>query len=269
MLDAWSLAAFAGNATANAVFQVRVYEVTGSGTTTAYTLLPDSALPGNGVGFTASPIDLSGVSVASYPALALGAEFTTADPNETAELFDWSIAYIEEQEPAAGVTIGMAGEKSIGTHNDAPVPKYEGSRTTGSDGEAAFSDIEADVYTITVDGATEGYDIVEAQSLLPYALAPGANALLTLILDTHTANSLRVTVTDTAGAFIPDAAVTLSRGGYDETLEASQYGQAYFGGLPEIGEYTLVVNADGYTQYNTATANVDGTSALTVVLSPQ
>lgn len=265
-VDAWDFVAFSGTTTVASSYRIRVYEVTESGTTTAYALLPDSALAGNGVGFTAGPIDLSSIDPASYPSLALGAEFVTSDPSSTAELIDWSIAYIEERDPAEGVTIELTGAKTIGTHNDAPVPKYEGTRTTDGAGEAVFADMESDTYAITID---EEYDIIEAQSPLPYVLQPGASAALTLILDTHTANSLRVSVRDGNGDPVGGAEVILGNSSYEETVVASTYGEAYFGAMPAGEDYMLVVNAEGYEQYSDSPITVNGTGAATVELIAQ
>lgn len=268
LLDSWQAVDFTGSAPTDTTLAVQVYDVTGSGTSTSYTLVSDTDLPGNSTGFTAGPIDISGLDTAAHPSLALGATLTSSDVNVTPSLEEWEISHIETQQPISGVTVDLVGAKTIGDNDGTPVPKYSGSVTTDGDGDGLLTDLEWDVYDITVDGAIEGYDIIEAYGLLPYALDPGVAETLTLVLDTYTTNSLRVTVTDQDNTFIEGAEVELARTGFSETTDTSIYGQVFFGGLTAASDYTLTITASGYEQYSQSSFAVDGTDTLHVKLTP-
>jgi hypothetical protein len=54
--------------------------------------IPDGDLAGNGAGFDTSPVDISGLSVLTYPAIRLRA-WMTSDTTATPRLFDWQVAY--------------------------------------------------------------------------------------------------------------------------------------------------------------------------------
>lgn len=266
-LESWQSFDVSGTAPAGTSYLVQLFAVTGSGTSTAYALIPDAVLPGNSAGFTAGPVDITSVDPATYPALALGATLASEDPTVAPELFDWELAYVESQQPIAGVTFDVEGAKTIGESGGSAVPKFATAVSTNGAGIATLADIEWDVYTISVDGAAEGYDIVEAYGILPYVLDPGVSEELTLVLDSHTAHSLRATVVDTAGEPVPGATVRLQNGGYDETIEASLYGQAYFGGIGAATTYSLSVDADGYAPYAQGNVEVSGTTELSVTLT--
>lgn len=265
-LESWDAFSFSGTTPTSTSLRIQLYSVSGSGTTTTYTLVPDSALPGNSTGFTASPVDLSGLDGDAYPSLALGASFTSSDPSRTPSLDEWELSHIESEQPIADVTFSVIGAKTVGGNASGTIPKYSASPTTESDGEALLSDLEWDTYTISVDGSTEGYDIIEARGILPYELAPGVSEDLTLVLDTHSTHSLRVTVLDTVGNPIPDATITLSLGAYEEAIDSSLYGQAYFGDLT-ADAYTIVVNADGYAQVSDTDLSISGATERTITLS--
>ena len=252
ILESWDHVDFSGSMPANTNYLVRIYAVSGSGTTTAFTALDDEALPGNSAGFTAGPINVD-----LYPRLALGVELNSSSPGTTPALDRWSITHIEAQAPISGVAFDVRGAKSIGFNGGAQVPKYAGTATTDGDGEAVLSAMEWDSYSITIDGALEGYDVAEIGGSMPYALDPGASDELVFVLVPHTANSLRVTVTNAAGTFVPGATVTLSRSGWSESIETSAYGQTFWSGL-SAATYSLTVEAAGYDIYTASDIAVSG-----------
>lgn len=104
-------------------------------TDAAGTLLPDAALPGNSAGFTAFPIDLSGVATTSYPALALRAELSSSGGFETPQVLEWSLAFNEGPLPRPNTPFTLTSEKTIGTQTDgSPIPKHVITGTTDANG---------------------------------------------------------------------------------------------------------------------------------------
>ncbi|MEX0918083.1 MAG: carboxypeptidase regulatory-like domain-containing protein [Candidatus Paceibacterota bacterium] len=266
LLDSWDTFDLVGSTTPNTAFTVHLYSVTGSGTSTSYTLIPDAVLPQNSTGFSDGPVDIEGVSTATYPRLALGATLTSSDPNETPSLDSWSITHVTERTPLSDVTFDIIGNKTIGEHGGSPVLKYENAVTTDGSGEVQLSGLEWDLYTITVDGAAEGYDIVEVEGLLPYTLEPGVADELVFTLDTHTAHSLHVSVVDADGSLISGAEVVLAGDGFSETATTGTYGQVFFGGL-SADTYTVTVTTAGYGEYVENSVPISGQTQMTVELN--
>ena len=266
-LDSWQSIDFNGTTTADTAFRVRLYEVTGVGSTSVYTLLPDTELANNSIGFIAGPVDITSIDASTYDRLALGVTLTSSSSSETAELFDWSLTHVESETPISGLTFDIAGSKNIGDNGGAPVLKYTNTVTTDGSGESELLDMEWDAYDITLDGTTEGYNIKEAYAPLPYTLSPNVTEELTLVMEPYSAQSLRTTVVDTLGAAIPGADVRLSNGGYDQTLETSIYGQAFFTGMSSASDYVLDVSAAGYETDNQTSFSVTGTTETQVILA--
>ncbi|MCL5094312.1 MAG: DUF2341 domain-containing protein [Patescibacteria group bacterium] len=81
-------------------------DVTGAGTALTIqvlksdgSLVPDGDLAGNSAGFTASPVSLSTLSIASYPSLKLRANLSTSNQANTSKLNDWTVAYAYDATP--------------------------------------------------------------------------------------------------------------------------------------------------------------------------
>ena len=265
-LDSWQAIDFNGTTTADTEFRVQLYSVIGVGSTSVYTLLPDTELAANSVGFIAGPVDITSIDASTYDRLALGVTLTSSSSSETPELYDWSLTHVESESPISGVTFDIAGSKNIGDNGGTPVLKYSTTETTNGAGEIVLTDLEWDSYNITLDGSVEGYDIKEAYAPLPYALSPNVSDELTLVMEPYSVRSLRTTVVDTLGAAIPGADVRLSNGAYDQTLETSIYGQAFFTGMPDASDYALDVSASGYDSNNQTNFAVSGTTETQVIL---
>ena len=228
---------------------VQVYDGSGS-------LLPDSALPGNSSGFSSFPISLSGVSTTTYPSLMLGASLATT--GDAPSLSGWSLAYAVGPIPLPDVPFTLTGAKTIGSQGDGtPVYKTVMNTSTGSDGTQGLS-LEWDSYSLTVPG----YDVEDACLPPPYLLAPGSTTNAALYLVGKTTNSLRVLVTDNAGAFVPGTSVTLSDAGYSHTAYSSSCGVAYFGNVPAATDYSVTIAKSGYS--STAFPNVAVSGAATL-----
>ena len=207
-------------------------------------ILPDSALPGNSVGFTDS-VDLSGLSTATYPALSLVADMSTNSGLVTPSLLSWSLVYQRGPVPLPNVSFTLTGTKTIGsTGAGASLYKFEESTATNALGLRVF-ELEWDIYQIDLPS----YDVVDACTAPPYTLAPGADVDATLVLDDDTAHSILISVF-AGGAPVAGAEVTLSRTGYTETVSTSACGGAYFGGLTSASDYSVSASATGQTTVN-------------------
>ncbi len=75
--------------------EYRVYYESATGT---FSIIPDSALTGNSLGFTSGPVDISGLDTSLYQVLMLEAEFI-CDSGDCPSLQDWTVQWSE------GITI--------------------------------------------------------------------------------------------------------------------------------------------------------------------
>jgi len=130
-------------------------------------VLPDSALPGNSVGFTTFPINLASVSTTTYSALALRANLTS-DGLSTPQVLDWQIVFKEGPIPLPNVAFTLTGAKTKGTTGGgSAIYKTIIASTTGATGVNALS-LEWDVYSLAISG----YAVVSASSSSPFTLEP-------------------------------------------------------------------------------------------------
>jgi Carboxypeptidase regulatory-like domain len=246
-LSAWGVASSTISAPAGTTASVQVLNGAGA-------LIPDSVLPGNSAGFTSFPINLSGVSTSTYPALALSATLTSTASSSTPSLKSWTITYQAGPIPLPNVPFTLTGAKTIGTTGaGAPIYKTIINSNTGSTGSDPLS-LEWDSYSL----ALSGYDPIDACNAPPYALAPAAALVESLILGPATSNSLLVSVSDGSGNSVPGATVTLSRSGFTQTVTGSSCGAAYFGGLTAGSAYSVMISKAGYTTNTTSGVTVGG-----------
>lgn len=259
----WNMGSFERTAGASSDVRVQVYSVA---TTGAYTLVPDGQLPGNSAGFNQSPINLSGLSTSTYDKLALGAILTSTDPTETPTLEAWELSYTLSEPSIASIPFTLQGDKTIGTTAlPSPIYKYSATHTTDTNGRVTLTDLEWDVYTVTLDSGL--YDIAEACNDNPFVLDPGVTDSLALTLVGNSAYSLRVRIIDTSGNPVPGAAVSLTRTGFSDSGETSLCGQTFFNsGLGDHTDYQVSVSADGYITEIVTDIVVDGDNTVTVTL---
>lgn len=142
--------------------EYRVYYESAPG---VFTLIPDSALPGNTAGFTTSPIDISNVNRVTYSVLALDAQLT-CDSGDCPTIQDWTLAWSE------GVTVsGIAREynETSTTTSGTVAVAVNGvlqSGKTGTilgDGTWSIANVTVfpdDTVTVFVDGATDANEAV-------------------------------------------------------------------------------------------------------------
>lgn len=271
-LSKWKRAAWNATVPAGTSARVKVY-YDFAGTPTP---LPDAALAGNSAGFATSPVDLTGVSTSTYPSLALYASLTTSNPAATPDIRRWEIDYDKGPMPIANIPFSLQGSKTIGTTGaGASIYKFLNTLTTDSAALFSTSTIEWDIYTLTINGASTGYDISEACSPLPIAIAPATTLPIDLYLSAHTTNSLLVAVKDSStGNTIEGATIRLTRTAVDTTQTASACGQTFFSGLSSgtvAGgtAYTLAVSKAGYQSATVTGVEVAGATSVSVTLTPQ
>lgn len=262
VVDAWNTAFYEARVPLNTAIAVSVYDASGSSTPT---LIPDTDLPGNSTGFAPGSIDLSGLDANTYPALALGGTLSTSDSATTSALLSWSLEYTISQPSIADVPFTLTIDKSIGVNGSTTVPKYEASYTTDSTGDRTLNDLEWGLYEVVVDDSS--YNVAEACEDIPYSLAPGVEETLTLTLAPAVTHSLRVRVEDINGTAIPNADVTLSRTGFNESTVTSSCGGAFYNdSLTSANDYSLQVDATGYTTQTLTGVGVTGASYILVTM---
>ncbi len=226
-------------------------------------LLPDSVLPGNSIGFTNTPITITGISTTTYPALRIGATFSS-DSSATPTIDSWSIAYDFGPEPLPNFPFTMRGSKTIG--NSPTVYKYNTTHTTDASASVTLQDIEWDTYLLGAT-TTSGYDLAESCAPQPESIMPGTTQTTKLYFSPDTAHSLRLDVRSNTGALVTGASVHLTRTGYDQTNPTSACGQAFFAGLTNAA-YSITVSKAGFQNYTNASFTVSGNATLSVVLQP-
>jgi prepilin-type N-terminal cleavage/methylation domain-containing protein len=194
--------------------------------------VPDIDLPGNVVGFGASPIDLIGVSTTTYPSLRLSSNLSTIEASSTPSVENWLLSWTTAEETAiANVPFTLRGTKIIGTDiNDDPVYKYESLLSSDGIGNINIPDMETDLYTFSVDQASTGLSLIKTiPEPQPISLAPSVTLPVTLILFAQ--NSLLATVRDveTADTLFGASVRIYNVGlGYDETNFTDSNGEAFF-----------------------------------------
>ncbi len=249
-LKGWEALAFEADTPGSTTARLQLY----TGTSTL-TLIPESDLPGNNAGFGAGVVDLTALSAAAYPELAVGLVLETVDGSETPAVSRVAISYIESETALSGVDLEVTGAKTIGTEaSSTPIYKTEASVTTDASGEYTFSGIEWDAYTVTAPG----YDIAEACPADPAVVLPGEATELELLLVADSSHTLRVQAQTPSGVPLSGAVVTLSRTGFSETINTSGCGQAFFSGLTSAADYRLEISPAGHDPWIQTELEVTG-----------
>ncbi len=261
-ISRWETVRVAADLPAGTNFIIRFYTDDGTGT---YTIIPDSELEGNGVGFTDTLIDIRDLVSVTYPEIVLGISLTTSNAAVTPEINELEVFYRESQSLLSGLPITLRGNKLIGTEVDlTPIYKYSNTVSTNGSGRADFDDMEFDTYTIGVPG---GYDIVTACPDNPYRLYAGVSDDVYLEVTPAVTDSLRVKVADPLGRAIPGAEVTLSRSGFSDTSRTNSCGQAFFTGVSPESDYQVSLSVLPYTSVNQTAVNISGNSEVTITMT--
>lgn len=228
------------------------------------TLLPEGVLPGNAAGFTAGPVDLSGLSTTTYQSLVIETSMTSANPDATPTVDEYAIAYQYGPTPLSNLSFEIHGAKTIG--NNPTVYKYNETQSSGATASLTFSDFEADTYTLSVATST-GYMLAESCDPQPETLAPSATQTTRLYVLPATPHSLLVDVRGSGNALLSGVVVQAVYQSYDTSKTTSGCGQAFFEGLT-TGTYAITATKSGY-QPATTNVSVNGLARLSLVLAPQ
>jgi hypothetical protein len=261
-LHSWETVRVATDVPVNTDYAVRFYTGTGTG---PFTLIPDGDLPGNGIGFTDSLIDISMLDTTIYPSMTAGITLQTSDTTQTPAIDEIEIFYTQSQTPRSATTYDIFGTKSIGTNSSSsPIYKYDTSFTTDGSGEYEITDLEFDQYTIENQS---GLDVASACPAHPFRHQAGIDGELSFTLVSNDTNTARVHVTDVSDRAIPGVEVTLSRPGYSQTINTNVCGQAFFtGGVSINNDYSIDISAAGYSDVNLTGIEISGdiTQAVTM-----
>ncbi len=228
------------------------------------TLIPESALPGNALGFTDSPVNLTGLSVSAYPLVRIGATLTTEAGGQTPLIDMWGISYNYGPEVLPNLAVTVRGLKTIG--NSPTIYKYNATSTSNASGEIALPQIEWDTYTIDASSMS-GYETAEVCAVQPELLSPGSSQITRLYVATSTPKSLLIDVRRPDGSYIADATITLTASSTNQTSLSSACGQSFFRSLAGGSGYTLVVSKSGF-QTSTSSQTVIGDTRSSITLEP-
>ncbi len=249
-ISSWGQLNATTNVPANTSALLHIYDGNG-------VLVPDAALAGNAAGFTSFPVNLSGISTTTYPALAIGANLATTG-STSPQITNWSLSLGVNPLPLANAQFILAGAKTIGTTGaGAPIYKTIVVATTSSTGAESLP-LEWDSYALS----GLGKDLVDSCPSPPFAIAAGTSPTVALYLGPSTANSLRVSVADDSGVPVAGASVTLARSGYSKTVLSSACGNAYFGSIASANDYTVTIAKSGYTTTPFTSVSVAGMSTF-------
>ena len=258
-ISGWDYLMLEGSKSSNTNMLARFY----TGTTSAYTLIPDSVLPGNSAGFSLGAFNISILNVATYPSVTVGITMTSSNTNETPQLDTLVLGYIQATTSLASRTLTLRGTKTIGTLADLSlVNKTAISTTTSSQGKVNLVNLEADLYT----AAIASYDIASVCSWSGLTIAPGTTTNLELLFAPDTTNSARVVVKTAGGTPVIGAQVVLTQGAFSSTAVTKSCGQVFYSGLTAAIDYTLNVSAAGYTTQNLTNVDISGDEVITITL---
>jgi len=156
------------------------------------------------------------------------------------------------------IGFNLYGEKLLGKNPN--VYKYNKNFTTDGSGNYSLPSLEWDNYHLSTSGTA--YDVAGTIPMMTLNITPGLSQDVSLILRSHTANSLLVKVID-AGTGLPlsDATVRLSGNGLDETDTTGlgyvrQTDWSGGGGQTSFVNETKYFSDDGNVVYNSPAGEV-------------
>lgn len=261
-LEKWESVVIVGLLPGSTDYSVKMY----TGTTSAYTLVNDSDLPGNAAGFTNNIIDLSSLDVSTYPDLTVAITLNSGSPANSPVIEEVGMYYRTAESVRANVNFDIEGNKVIGEELDlTPIPKVSFSTNTDGAGDQTISDVEFDIYTIT---NTDGFTVARSCPNVPLVHAAGVDSELEMVLVSGMTNSLRVSVTAGTGEPLPGASVTVSRPGFSDTIETDACGQVFFSsGVTANTDYDVTITRNGYDPETVDPLDIDGNTELQVTLN--
>jgi hypothetical protein len=223
-------------------------------------------LPGNTAGFSGDFVNLSRLDVAIYPTIVAGIELSTTNTSTSSALNNFRISYISSRTYQSGLSIDIEGNKSIGTDSAAAlVRKFALSTTTDSSGEVFLDNIEWDLYNFTLGPSRV---ISEACYSNPFSLTPNTSRTVSLKTAPVTGSSLRVSVNDSFGNSIANAAVELRLGAANWNRTTGWCGQSFITNLSDDSNYALEVSAPGFTTQTIDPFTVNSKTVQPIILLP-
>lgn len=267
-LNSWQEVSWIDNTPANTDIKYKVYDASG----VSPVIISDSEIPGNSLGLTSSPVDISTLSVATYPSLQVAGFLTSSDIMVTPAISEWKIKYLEGPIPLPNLAFTMTGSKTIGTDaGGAPIYKYLQNLQTDGSGTLAINSLEWDTYTITIDNNTLGLDIGESCQPQALSLSPSTSVTTNLYFVPQTSNSLLVAVKNSSGVLLNGVSVRLYKTGIDITQTSSSCGQTHFASIPSGtvssgSAYSVDLSLTGYTNTTITDVEVSGASSVSVMI---
>jgi Tfp pilus assembly protein PilE len=260
-LEKWESVVIVGLLPGSTDYSVKMY----TGTTSAYTLVNDSDLPGNATGFTSNIIDLSGLDVSTYPDLTVAITLNSGNPANSPVIEEVGMYYRTAESVRASVNFDIEGNKIIGEELDlTPIPKASFSTNTDGAGDQTITDVEFDSYSII---NTDGLTLVRACPNVPLDHEAGATSTVEMVLVPGVTNSLRLYVEADSGEPLPGAEVTLSRTGFSDTANADACGQVFFtSGVTANSDYVISVTRNGYDPETIDPFEISGNTEAEITL---
>ena len=164
----------------------------------------------------------------------------------------------------------LTGGKLIGTDTvDEPVYKYDELLQTDGSGSVTLSDMEWDVYRLTVPAS--GWDLAGSNPLSPLALLPDSTSTLSFASVSFANDTLLAKVVEASGSGVAEAFVQVTGPAqYDEVLltgdvHVPDFGQAFFSPLKGV-KYNVEATKSGY-QTTSFEVDIAGTMAETIILN--
>jgi len=268
-LNKWQEVSWSDTAPLDTSIIYRVYYYDGS---SQLVPVPDVDLVNNSTGLSVSPVDISGLDIATYPSIKIAAFLNTSDTSKTPELLDWKVSYLAGPVPLPNLAFNMKGSKTIGTDDSGGVIyKYSQDLQTNGSGVLDINSLEWDAYNITIDNDTLGLDISESCDPQLLSLSPGVSTTTSLYFVPQTSNSLLVAVMDSSNNLLEGASVRLYRTGVDFTQASSACGQTIFtsissGSVSSGNAYSIDLSLAGYTNTTITDVDVSNASKINVTI---
>lgn len=262
-LERWEALKVVGVTPAQTTYRTQIFTADGAG---GFTLVPDSDMPDNAAGYTMDIIDLTPLDSVAYPELFVGLALSTADTSVTPQVDDVALVYRESETLYSNQSFTMRGTKNIGlSAASEPIYKFSAATTTDGDGESTFTDLEFDVYSISLPTS---HDVAYGCAAYPIEQIAGVDGEAEIVFVPNETNTLRLTIEDTTGRPIPGATVSLSRPSYSEVRTTGGCGQVFFVGTATVQvDYELQIVAPGYVTEVLPAVAIDGDVVTTIVLA--
>jgi hypothetical protein len=260
-LEQWETITIAPSVPSGTSYAVRVY----TASSTIYTLIPDSDLPGNAAGFTNRIVDISSLDSAAYPSIVVGVHLATTNTAVTSSIDAVELFYRESSTARSGISISAHGNKVIGYDLSVqPLYKTLLSGVTSGTGEISFSAVEFDSYIWSFPSS---FSVARSCPALPLQHRGGIDSDVSVVLSPSTSNSLLVTLANAGGTLIPGAEVTLSRGGFSDTQNTNTCGQVFFSGVSAESDYQIDVTKSGYIAEVVTPYDLSGESTVMISIN--